>query len=225
MDAGQDHRKQCVDNLARIIRRYNRALRTKTGLKGIPPREVHRMFARVCAAVQRAAPRGTAYAEHAKEVAQPPRRVRTRLQALIGIAEALRDDLKAGHLRTIEELIHGGVFTDFLEMAEHLLSEGYKDPAAVIAGSALESHVRLLCKKHRVSTETAAKGKKRPKKVDQMNSDLAKKGVYPKLDWKNVIAWYGLRSDAAHGDYDKYNATQVELMLGGIRDFIVRHPA
>ena len=225
MDPGQDYSKQCVASLARVIGRYNRALRKSKGLSRIPPREVHRLYTESYAAILRASARGKPYAEHAEEVTAPPRRVRTRLQALIGIADALHADLKAGRLRTLEELIHGGIFTDFLEMAEHLLNEGYKDPAAVVAGSALESHLRLLCKKHSVSVEITRKGKKHPKKLDQMNSELAKMAVYPKLDQKNVIAWYGLRSDAAHGNYDNYDVGQVELMLQGVGGFIARNSA
>ena len=36
------------------------------------------------------------------------------------------------------------IFGDHIEMAAHLLAEGYKDAAAVIAGGVLEAHLRLL---------------------------------------------------------------------------------
>ncbi len=39
-------------------------------------------------------------------------------------------------------------------MAEHLLDEGYKDAATVIAGSSLEPHLRQLCQKSGIPTET-----------------------------------------------------------------------
>ncbi len=42
---------------------------------------------------------------------------------------------------------------------------------------------------------------------------------------KNVTAWLDLRNKAAHGEYGKYEADQVGLMIDGIRDFITRHPA
>ena len=65
----------------------------------------------------------------------------------------------------------------------------------------------------------------RPKKADQMNSDLAAFPAYGKLDQKNVTAWLDLRNKAAHGDYGAYSADQVALLSQGVRDFITRNPA
>ena len=83
---------------------------------------------------------------------------------LFSIAKALRDDIKAGCLKSFAELIHGELFGDFLEMAKHLLDEGYKDAAAVIAGSTLEGHLRQLCGLYGVSTTTATGALAAPKK-------------------------------------------------------------
>jgi len=46
---------------------------------------------------------------------------------LCGVIEAIRTDLDAGYLQSIAEFIHGDVFSDFLDMARHLLDEKYKD--------------------------------------------------------------------------------------------------
>ena len=67
---------------------------------------------------------------------------------LTGIAAALREDLSLGRLASLSGLISADLFADFLEMAEHLLGEGYKDPAAVLAGGVLEEHIRKLSEKH-----------------------------------------------------------------------------
>ena len=75
-------------------------------------------------------------------------------------------------------------FTDFLEMAEYLISNGYKDPAAVMAGSVLEEHLRQLCKKESIDTEETKEDRQVPKKADRLNADLAKAEVYSKLDHK-----------------------------------------
>ena len=110
-------------------------------------------------------------------------------------------------------------------MAQHLLGEGYKDPAAVVAGSALEVHLRKLCEKNGVDIEEDVRGTTHPRKSDRLNSELAKAGVYSKLDLKNVVAWLDLRNKAAHGKYDEYEAGQVKLLISGVRDFITRNPA
>jgi hypothetical protein len=144
------------------------------------------------------------------------------LASLVGVLQALHGDIAAGRLATITELIHADVFGDFLDMADHLLQEGYKDPAAVLAGGVLEEHLRQLCAKHGLPTISATGG---PKKADAMNADLAKVPAYSKLDQKNITAWQALRNDAAHGKYGAYKAEQVALLLQSIRDFITRVPA
>jgi hypothetical protein len=119
-------------------------------------------------------------------------------------------------------LIHADLFSDSMEMADYLLSGGYKDPAAVLAGSVLEEGLRKLCQKVGISIQDA---KGQPKKASVMNDDLVKAKVYGKLEQKNVTAWLDLRNKAAHGDYTAYDKKQVELFIQGIRDFFVRYPA
>ena len=139
-----------------------------------------------------------------------------------GILSAAREELAGGWLSTTKGLISAEIFSDFLEMAQHLLDEGYKDPAAVVAGSVLEEHLRQLCQKHDIPTETTKQGRPQPKKADALNADLTKKQVYNKLDQKNVTAWLDLRNEAAHGKYQEYTKEQVSLMLRSLSDFMVR---
>ena len=139
-----------------------------------------------------------------------------------GILYVAREELAGGWLTTTKGLISAEIFSDFLEMAQHLLDEGYKDPAAVMAGSVLEEHLRQLCQKHSIPTETTKQGRSHPKKADALNSDLARKQVYNRLDQKNVTAWLDLRNKAAHGKYQEYTEEQVSLMLQSLSDFMVR---
>ena len=114
------------------------------------------------------------------------------------------------------------MFSDYLEMAEYLLNEGYKDAAAVLIGSTLEVHLRELCISNNIDIETTNnKGKIIPKKADEMNSDLAKSKVYSASYKKHVTAWLGIRNSAAHGKYSEYTKEEISLMLQGIRQFIL----
>ncbi len=140
---------------------------------------------------------------------------------LLGVARALRSDYAAGYLASIEELIHADVFADFMEMADHLLQQGYKDPAAVVAGSVLEEHLRKLCGKAGIAVTAGSTAKK----ADGLNSELAAAGVYSKLDLKSVTAWLDLRNKAAHGHYGDYTKDQVRLLLDGVGNFMARFPA
>jgi len=177
---------------------------------------------RLLAAVHRLSPVGSAYRESAEAVDERGGIEGYVAGQLAGIVRALRDDFAAGYMRTVEELVHADLFADFLEMADELLDKGYKDPAAVLAGSVLEEHLRKLAVRSSLDIETSD-GKH--KKTDTINADLAKVPVYNKTEQKAVTAWLGLRNDAAHGDYGKYDKGHVEALIRDVRAFMMRHPA
>ena len=157
------------------------------------------------------------YPTDGKYIAQP--------QYLIGILTALKSDIENGYLWNLNELIHADVFADFLEMARYLLGEGYKDPSAVLTAGVLEEHLRKLCIKNAILIEENKDGKKVFKKASLMNDELKKSNVYGNLEHKSIIAWIELRNNASHGKYDQYNKEQVEIMLAGVRDLVIRFPA
>src|SRR5262249_46662449 len=135
---------------------------------------------------------------------------------------AVRDELTGGWLQTTKSLVSAEIFADFLDMAEYLLSEGYKDPAAVMIGSVLEEHLRQLCSANHIDIEVITPNRVTPKKADALNADLAKASVYSKLDQKSITAWLDLRNKAAHGKYSEYTTEQVRLMSQGVTEFIAR---
>jgi hypothetical protein len=143
-----------------------------------------------------------------------------------GILRAIRGELAGGWLRSTKGLIAAELFADFMEMADHLLTEGYKDACAVIIGSTLllEEHLRRLCVTHAIPVVILKGTDQIAKKADTLNADLAKASVYSMLDQKNVTAWLDLRNKAAHGHYTDYSAEQVRLMHGGVMEFLARVP-
>lgn len=140
-----------------------------------------------------------------------------------GILISIKEEIEQGWLNTIRGIVSAEIFTNFIEMAEHLYYEGYKDAAAVMIGSVLEEHIRQLCNANGVNTTIEKDGKEIPKKTDLLNSELVKAKVYNKLDQKNVTAWLDLRNKAAHGNYNEYNNEQVELMLKSVIEFMTRN--
>jgi len=178
------------------------------------------------AAIERLAPVGGYHHRRAREMreqnhGQP---AVVLYNALVGFLQALRADYAGGRLQGVRELIHGELFSDLLDAAQHLVDEGYKDPAAVLAGSSLEAHLRRLADKHNVPT-TKSDGS--AKKASMLKDDLAKT-TPPALsagDVKNATAWLALRNDAAHGHYASYTKEQVALLIQSVRDFITRMPA
>ena len=209
-----------------ILSQIDRAIEKWAAIKdirynaGIPSDVGSEAYAVLAATLRRLAPPGSSYIESAADALEHPGDARW-ASTLEGILKALRSDYEAGYLQSVHELLHASVFADFLEMADHLLNEGYKDPAAVLAGGVLEEHLRKLCEKNGIDTESAGS----PKKADMLNSQLTKAGAYEKLDQKNVTAWLDLRNKAAHAKYEEYAKEQVALMTQGVRDLLTRHPA
>ncbi len=191
----------------------------------VPADEIQEFNTLARALIERASTRGSAYSHQCQEILDRDTYDGEKIEPLFGVVRALRTAFESGYLRSITELIHAELFSDFLEMADHLHQSGFKDPAAVVAGSALEAHLRKLCEKHRLPTETETTSGLKATKADRLNADLCKADVYTKLDQKSVTAWLDLRNKAAHGEHDEYTTDQVALLIEGVRNFISRHAA
>ncbi|HEY0056900.1 MAG TPA: hypothetical protein VGB63_16235 [Pedobacter sp.] len=136
----------------------------------------------------------------------------------------IKEDVKDGWLTDVKSLLSAELFNDFLEMAEHLISEDYKDASAVIIGSVLEENLRLLCVKNKIDIIIFDPKTSKPKykKAETLNVDLCKEGVYNILVQKNVTSWLALRNSAAHGKYQEYDLSQVNILLHSVRDFAAK---
>ena len=177
--------------------------------------------ARLSAAVERFTRPGSSYRDALRRISDQQDHADRRAVFMLGVVKGLRADYAAGYLRNLEELVHADLFADFLEMAKELLDKGFKDPAAVLAGSVLESHIRQLAEKAGVSSSNAQSG---PRKAEAINADLGKE-VYGSGEQKSVTAWLDLRNDAAHGTYENYDHRQVALLIESVRAFLGRWPA
>jgi len=147
---------------------------------------------------------------------------RSSAEKAIEILKAIRTEIAGGWLTSIKALVAAELFSDFLDMAEHLLETGYKDPAAVMIGSVLEEHLRQLCARAELPTEDEKDGRMVPRKADRLNAELVKAEIYSKLDQKQITAWLELRNNAAHGKYGLYNDEQVAQLKRGVIEFITR---
>jgi hypothetical protein len=227
----QKHLKEQLLRHIDDVLAYRKTMRTKgkyDDLSGLPSWEYERFITMALAAIERATGADSIYAKQAidtsKSREERPDWFRC-FRSVESILESVRDAIESGYLETASSIIHASLFADFLDMSQHLLDEGYKDAAAVIAGSSLESHLKQLCSKQGIDITLATSAGISPKKADRLNADLAGAKVYSVLDQKNVTAWLDLRNKAAHGQYEKYVAGQVGLLISGVREFISRNSA
>lgn len=126
---------------------------------------------------------------------------------------AFYNDWKNGYLTSLQVLAQAEIFESELEQAEELLVKKYKAAAAVIAGVVLEIGLRNLC-----TRESIDHGK-----LDGMNANLAKLGIYNKLQQKKITALAEVRNSAAHGKEDEYTHDDVKNMIRDIESFLSTH--
>ncbi len=132
------------------------------------------------------------------------------LVELGAVFRAAREDYDGGYLNSVRNLVQAEVFGNELEQASELLSAGYHSAAAVIAGVVLETTLRQLC-----SDQGIAVGK-----LDKMNADLAKGGLYNLLVQKKITALADIRNNAAHGHSDQFKANDVSGMISYVENFV-----
>jgi len=141
----------------------------------------------------------SAYKGHAGEV-----------ERAIGVFKAAKSDYEGGYLFKLNSLISAEVIDDVLEQAQELLTAKSVGPACVIAGVALETTLKKLCDNNSIPHA----------KLDKMNADLAKAGIYNVGVQKQVTAWAHWRNDAAHGTWNTFTEQDILDMIKGVQRFI-----
>ena len=131
---------------------------------------------------------------------------------VIGIVKAAQHAFEHGLLFDVRSLIAAELLGDFTDQAETLVREGYHVPAASLAGAVLEDTLRRLSQKHGLPVPASTK-------IDRLNADLAKAGVYDLLVQKRITALADIRNNADHGKFDKFTHEDVEDMVKWLRRF------
>ncbi len=136
----------------------------------------------------------------------------------MAVLNAAWNDYSKGYLNELKTLVRAEIFDDFLELAQYLYDQGYYQPAAVLAGGVLEDSLRKVCDKSGIPLQAKPK-------LDSMNAELAKQGVYNTLVQKRITWLADIRNKAAHAQWSTFSATDVDAMLRQVRDFVTDYLA
>ncbi len=126
------------------------------------------------------------------------------------IFKAAREDYEGGYLFGIRALVKAEVLSDAFQQARELLENGYKDPACILCRVALEIALKELCDRKALPHG----------KLDKMNSDLCKAGIYNMTKQKQITAWAEIGNKAAHGHWDQYTMSDIQSMLAGVESLV-----
>ena len=135
------------------------------------------------------------------------------LRAGIAVLESLASDARAGYLDDLREQVAAAVFTDLLDMAQHLVEESFKDPAASLTGAVLEDSLRRMLVKRGVALRPGVN-------LNELNDMCVKHGAYGRVAQGQVNGWRVIRNATDHGNFDEYTLADVRSMLQGVRDFL-----
>lgn len=130
---------------------------------------------------------------------------------IVGVIEACIDDLKNGFLTTQQFLIAGELFDSVLSQAKHLVTFGFKDPAAVLGRVVLEDALK------RIAQDC---GEDSNAKASAINDALKKSGRFSQPLWRQVQFWLDIGNAAAHGNFSTYSDQDVVRILDGIEMFL-----
>jgi hypothetical protein len=136
-----------------------------------------------------------------------------RFETCKGIFQSAKGDYEKGYLFSFRALVKAEDSTDALEQAAELLRAGYKDLACIVAGVALEITLKELCTRNSIPHA----------KLDAMNIELCKKGIYNMGMQKLITAWAHWRNKAAHGEWNEYNNNDVDDMIRGVNRFVAEY--
>ena len=131
----------------------------------------------------------------------------------VAVFAAAKEDYEGGYLFSVRSLIKAEVLEDAIEQAKELLRVGLKDPAAILARVALEVTLKEMCTKADIPTA----------KLDKMNVDLCKAGVYNMAKQKLITAWAEIGNKAAHGQWQEYSEQDASSMITDVEHFMAEY--
>ena len=146
------------------------------------------------------------------------------VEIIVGILKGLKDDYENGFLDDLEKQIAEDISENYMRQAEALLGEGIPGqydhvPAAVLCGAVLEDSLRRLCQRQTPSISITNK-KGQYKTLGPLIDELEKAKVFDKPKIGQLRSWSQIRNSAAHGQFNEFTREDVELMLGGVKNFL-----
>ena len=138
------------------------------------------------------------------------------VRAGLGILESLKTDVEAGYMQTYRQLVAADLFSDFFDQAEHLRENGYLQPAASLAGAALENGLREIARDRGVTLASR-------EDLSTLGGKLADRKAISRLEQKQLNAMADVRNAADHGEFDRFTADDVTKLIRDARDFLAKH--
>ncbi len=140
---------------------------------------------------------------------------KSELESARGVFTAAKDDYEKGYVFSLQNTISGEVFGDFVTLAKHSLSEGYKDVAAVLACAALEDALKRYARNNGLDVED--------KSMQDVVGALKSKGLVSGAKKSLLNTMPKIRDYAMHANWEKISPEDVNSVIGFVEQFLLEH--
>jgi hypothetical protein len=141
---------------------------------------------------------------------------------LVSVFQAVHRLLKDGRLGSLIDAVRAETEGELLDQADELFRTGALVAATVVAGGALETHLRRLVARYGLTIKGDGSISRYNDAISQARNGGQTVGI-TSSDSKQVTYWGDVRNVAAHKPLEfTKSEKEVELMIHGIRSFISR---
>jgi len=138
------------------------------------------------------------------------------LHQMKGVLIGTKNNLINGLLDQLESKILLGIKNEFLEMSNEQLSNGQKDPAAVLVCTVLEDSLKRLALSHGIKDLQG-------KELSIVTQALLKEGILEQSTTEAILSFEDLRNAAFNAEWEKVSVETVSMLLTFLPTFIEKY--
>ena len=139
--------------------------------------------------------------------------MRYQVDALKGIFGAAKADYDGGYTFTMQALISGEIYGDFVVLSKGALAEGAKDVAAVLACAALEDALKRLALLNNLDVSN--------KSMQDVVKALKAKGLVGGAQKTLLDTMPKIRDYATHANWNKITPQDVGSVIGFVEQLLL----
>jgi hypothetical protein len=155
------------------------------------------------------------YARLKRITDKQPVYIDTDYREAVGIFFAAKADYEKGCYASLDRMVSGEVFGDFVAAAKRALDEGNKDVAAVLACAALEDALKRLANANGLNVDG--------KDMSEVIAALKSKSLVGGAQKSILETMPKTRNNAMHADWQKISALEVGGVIGFTEQFLLQN--
>jgi hypothetical protein len=133
---------------------------------------------------------------------------------LMGLLLNLKLDIESGFIDSLEKIISGELFGDFISLAKNIFEDS-KDVACVLACAALEDALKKFARLNNLQVDN--------KEMSEVINALKSNSLIGGPQASIITAYTKLRNKAFHAEWDKIEKPEVQSLISFTEGFIIKY--